>query len=97
MDGEELVLPSDVQVTIINKNVMIPIRVVAENLKFKVDWNQKARTVKIQQDQQTLSLTVDQKQAMVADKQVTLNTAPQILNKTLVVPIELSVNKWGLR
>lgn len=97
MDGEELVLPSDVQVTIINKNVMIPIRVVAENLKFKVDWNQQARTVKIQQDQQTISLTVDQKQAMVADKQVTLNTAPQILNKTLVVPIRFVSEQMGLK
>ncbi|WP_145325752.1 N-acetylmuramoyl-L-alanine amidase family protein [Paenibacillus xylanexedens] len=96
MDGEELVLPNDVQVTIINKNVMIPIRVVAENLKFKVDWNQQAHTVKIQQDQQIISLTVDQKQAMVADKQVTLNTAPQILNKTLVVPIRFVSEQMGL-
>ncbi|QOS76446.1 N-acetylmuramoyl-L-alanine amidase [Paenibacillus sp. JNUCC31] len=96
LDGEELILPSDVQVAIVNKNVMIPIRVVAENLKFKVDWNQQARNVKIQQDDQTISLTVDQKQAMVADKQVTLNTAPLILNKTLVVPIRFVSEQMGL-
>ncbi|MFE6079090.1 N-acetylmuramoyl-L-alanine amidase [Paenibacillus sp. NPDC057886] len=96
LDGEELILPSDVQVTIVNKNVMIPIRVVAENLKFKVDWNQNARNVKIQQNDKTISLTVDQKQAMVADKQVTLNTAPLILNNTMVVPIRFVSEQMGL-
>ncbi|MEO2205935.1 N-acetylmuramoyl-L-alanine amidase family protein [Paenibacillus pabuli] len=96
LNGEELSLPSDVQVTIVNKNVMIPIRVVAENLKFDVDWNQQARQVKIQQNEKMISLTVDQKQAMVADKQVTLNTAPQILNKTLVVPIRFVSEQMGL-
>ncbi|UPK44306.1 N-acetylmuramoyl-L-alanine amidase family protein [Paenibacillus pabuli] len=96
LDGEELILPSDVQVTIVNKNVMIPIRVVAENLKFKVDWNQNSRNVKIQQNDKTISLTVDQKQAMVADKQVTLNTAPLILNNTMVVPIRFVSEQMGL-
>lgn len=96
LDGEELILPSDVQVTIVNKNVMIPIRVVAENLKFKVDWNQNTRNVKIQQNDKTISLTVDQKQAMVADKQVTLNTAPLILNNTTVVPIRFVSEQMGL-
>ncbi|MDR9748280.1 N-acetylmuramoyl-L-alanine amidase family protein [Paenibacillus taichungensis] len=96
LDGEELILPSDVQVTIVNNNVMIPIRVVAENLKFKVDWNQNTRNVKIQQNDKTISLTVDQKQAMVADKQVTLNTAPLILNNTTVVPIRFVSEQMGL-
>lgn len=96
LNGEQLSLPNDVQVTIVNKNVMIPIRVVAENLKFKVDWNQQARQVKIQQNEKVISLTVDQKQAMVADKQVTLNTAPQILNQTLVVPIRFVSEQMGL-
>ncbi|WP_405154829.1 N-acetylmuramoyl-L-alanine amidase [Paenibacillus sp. FSL K6-0108] len=96
LDGEELILPSDVQVTIVNKNVMIPIRVVAENLKFKVDWNQNARNVKIQQNDKMISLTVDQKQAMVADKQITLNTAPLILNNTMVVPIRFVSEQMGL-
>lgn len=96
LNGEQLSLPNDVQVTIVNKNVMIPIRVVAENLKFDVDWNQQARQVKIKQNEKVISLTVDQKQAMVADKQVTLNTAPQILNKTLVVPIRFVSEQMGL-
>ncbi|MGF9700148.1 N-acetylmuramoyl-L-alanine amidase [Paenibacillus sp. MABNR03] len=96
LNGEELSLSHDVQVTIVNKNVMIPIRVVAENLEFNVDWNQQARQVKIQQNDKVISLNVDQKQATVADKQVTLNTAPQILNKTLVVPIRFVSEQMGL-
>ncbi|WP_145050000.1 N-acetylmuramoyl-L-alanine amidase family protein [Paenibacillus xylanexedens] len=96
LDGEQLNLPNDVQVTIVNKNVMIPIRVVAENLKFQVDWNQKASQVKIQQDNQILALTVNQKQAMVGDKEVSLNTAPQIINNTVVVPIRFVSEQMGL-
>lgn len=65
-------------------------------LKFKVDWNQNTRNVKIQQNDKTISLTVDQKQAMVADKQVTLNTAPLILNNTTVVPIRFVSEQMGL-
>ncbi|MCE5172542.1 copper amine oxidase N-terminal domain-containing protein [Paenibacillus profundus] len=49
LDGEECILPENAEVVNINNNVMIPIRVVAENLKFKVDWQQKAQNVKIQQ------------------------------------------------
>ena len=43
LDGQEIALPEDVEVVNVKNNVMIPIRVVAENLKFKVDWNQKLK------------------------------------------------------
>ena len=43
LDGQEIALPEDVEVVNVKNNVMIPIRVVAENLKFKVDWNQNSK------------------------------------------------------
>lgn len=97
LDGQEITLPHDVQVTNINKNVMIPIRVVAENLKFKVNWDQKSQNVKIQQNLKTISLTVNQNEATVDNKQVSLNNAPQILNDTVVVPIRFVSEQMGLK
>ena len=39
LDGQELALPADVKVSIIDQSMMIPLRVVAENLKFQVNWD----------------------------------------------------------
>ncbi|MET3207365.1 UNVERIFIED_CONTAM: N-acetylmuramoyl-L-alanine amidase [Paenibacillus sp. PvR008] len=96
LDGQELTLPDDVQVTIVNKNVMVPIRVVAENLKSQVEWDQKSRNVKIQQNSMMISLFVDQKEATVADKRVLLDVPPQILNNTVVVPLRFVSEQMGL-
>ncbi|AJS58742.1 N-acetylmuramoyl-L-alanine amidase family protein [Paenibacillus sp. IHBB 10380] len=96
LDGKEISMPANVQVTIVNKNVMIPIRVVVENLKFKVEWDQKSQGVKIQQDSKIISLTVNQQEAIVAGKQVLLNVAPQVQNETVVVPIRFISEQMGL-
>ncbi|GIP26600.1 hypothetical protein J23TS9_17300 [Paenibacillus sp. J23TS9] len=96
LDGQKVILPSDVQVTVINEHVMIPIRVVAENLKFRVDWDQKSHSVKIQQNSNIISLHVDQREAKVAEKPVILDIAPQILNKSVVVPIRFVSEEMGL-
>jgi N-acetylmuramoyl-L-alanine amidase len=97
LDGKELVLSSDVEVVNVNNNVMIPIRVVAENLKFKVDWNQKAQNVKIEQDSKTILLAVGDKDAMVQNEKVLLSMAPQIIKKTVVVPIRFVSEEMGLK
>lgn len=96
LDGQEVILPSDVQVTVINQHVMVPIRVVAENMKFRVDWDQKSHFVKIQQNSKIISLRVDQREAKVAEKPVILDIAPQILNKSVVVPIRFVSEEMGV-
>ena len=89
-------MPANVQVQVINENVMIPIRVVVENLKFKVDWDQKSEGVKIQQDTKIITLTVNKQEATVDGKQVELNTAPQVKNETVLVPIRFVSEQMGL-
>ncbi|MCZ1268256.1 N-acetylmuramoyl-L-alanine amidase, partial [Paenibacillus tundrae] len=58
LDGQDLVLPNDVEIVNVRNNIMIPIRVVAENLKFKVNWDQKTQNVDIQEGSNAISLTV---------------------------------------
>ncbi|OAB46832.1 N-acetylmuramoyl-L-alanine amidase family protein [Paenibacillus antarcticus] len=96
LDGKEITMPAGIQVQVINDNVMIPIRVVVENLKFKVDWNQKSQGVIIQQDTKVITLTVNQQAATVDGKQVVLNTAPQVKNETVFVPIRFVSEQMGL-
>ncbi|MFD2116675.1 N-acetylmuramoyl-L-alanine amidase [Paenibacillus yanchengensis] len=97
LNGEELVLPEDVEVVNVKNNVMIPIRVVAENLKFKVDWNQKTQSVKIQHDSKVISLIVDKKEVKVDNDQKMLSIAPQIIKNTVVVPIRFVSEEMGLK
>ncbi|WP_160031651.1 N-acetylmuramoyl-L-alanine amidase family protein [Paenibacillus sp. An7] len=96
LDGKEIKLPSHAQVSIINNSVMIPIRVVAENLNFKVTWDQKTKRVKIQNDTDTLTLTVNKKEALVNDIASLLEVSPRNLNNTVVVPLRFVSENMGL-
>ncbi|OAB44351.1 N-acetylmuramoyl-L-alanine amidase family protein [Paenibacillus glacialis] len=95
LDGKEVSMPANVQIEVVNGNVMIPIRVVVENLKFKVDWDHKSQGVKIQQDTKTISLTVNQQEATVDGTKVLLNAVPQIKNETVLVPIRFVSEQMG--
>jgi len=96
LDSKEISMPANVQVHVVNENVMIPIRIVVENLKFKVDWDQKSQGVKIQQDTKIISLTVNQQEATVDGKQVVLTAAPQVKNETVLVPIRFVSEQMGI-
>jgi len=97
LDGQELTLPNDVEVVNVRNNIMIPIRVVAENLKFNVNWDQKTQNVSIQQGSKAISLTVGQQEAIVENSNVTLNIAPQMIKNTVVVPLRFVSEEMGLR
>ena len=96
LDGNEISMPANVQIQVVNENVMIPIRVVVENLKFKVDWDPKSQGVKIQQDNKIISLTVNRQEATVDSKPVILNASPQVQNETVVVPIRFVSEQMGI-
>jgi N-acetylmuramoyl-L-alanine amidase len=97
LDGQELNLPNDVEVVNARNNIMIPIRVVAENLKFNVNWDQKTQNVNIQQGSKAIALTVGKQEATVGNSTVWLNMAPQISKNTVVVPIRFVSEEMGLK
>lgn len=96
LDGQELVLPANVKVTVVDNSTMVPLRVVAENLRFQVDWDQKGHVAKIQKNSIAMYLTVGKKEAKVADKSVPLDTAPRNINNSVVVPIRFVSEQMGL-
>lgn len=96
LNGQQLSLPQDAEVINMQNNIMIPIRVVAENLKFKVDWDQSTQNVNIQQGTQSVLLTVGKNEASVSNTIVKLNAAPQIVKNNVVVPLRFVSEEMGL-
>lgn len=97
LDGQELVLPNSVEVVNVRNNIMIPIRVVAENLKFNVKWDQKSQYVHIQKGSKAISLTVGKNEAFVGNNNVRLNVAPQMIKNTVVVPMRFVSEEMGMK
>ncbi len=77
----------DQKPVISNKRTLVPIRPIAEGLGFKVEWNEKTRTVTIVKGTNNVSLVVSQKIAKRNGETITLDVPAQILNKRTVVPV----------
>ncbi|CAH0122209.1 hypothetical protein PAE9249_04756 [Paenibacillus sp. CECT 9249] len=94
LDGESLSLPEEI--TMKNNSVMIPLRVVVEELGFQVDWDAKTRTVTIHKSDQVIKLVVDKKEAEVNGKKIALDTLPYIKSGTTLVPLRFVGEQMGL-
>ncbi|MFF2908188.1 N-acetylmuramoyl-L-alanine amidase [Paenibacillus sp. NPDC057934] len=96
LDGKEITAEQGATVENVNSTVMVPLRMIAENLGYKVDWEQKSQTVTISDSFKTIKLVVNQKTASVDDKNVTLVTAPLLRSNTTLVPIRFISEQFGL-
>ncbi|MCM3698067.1 N-acetylmuramoyl-L-alanine amidase family protein [Paenibacillus macerans] len=96
LDGRALTLPENGQVQNVNGNVMIPIRVVAEELGFDVNWEKKTGTVTIQQPGTILTLAVNKTTATVNGSDVKLTAAPMLAKDTTLVPLRFVGEQMGL-
>jgi len=97
LDGKSLNLPANGQVQNLKGNVMIPIRVVSEELGFDVNWEKKTRTVTIQQSDTVLKLVVDQSTAIVNGDSISLPMAPKLVSDTVIVPLRFVGEQMGLK
>lgn len=94
LNGSSLKLPE--AITTINNSVMIPIRVVSEELGYKVDWNQKTRTVTINDSNKSITLVVDKKTATVNGVEKSLLAPVTVKNQTTLVPLRFVGESMGL-
>ncbi|WP_136606100.1 N-acetylmuramoyl-L-alanine amidase family protein [Paenibacillus dokdonensis] len=97
LDDKQLSLSGNAKVENVNGNIMIPFRVVGENLGFDVAWEQKTRTVTIKKDSKVIKLVVNQKTADVNGTKVSLNIAPILRTDTVIVPIRFVSEQMGLK
>lgn len=75
---------------------LVPVRVIAEGLGAKVDWNEAARTAIITKGSQQLSLTLDSRTALVNGKQVKLDTPPFISKQRMLLPLRFVAESLGV-
>jgi N-acetylmuramoyl-L-alanine amidase len=96
LDGEPLNLSSGVQVANMKGNVMIPIRVVSENLGFKVGWEKASQTVTVENSEKAVRMVVGSQQAEMNGAQVELNLAPVLNGQNTLVPLRFVSEQMGL-
>ncbi|WP_042195432.1 N-acetylmuramoyl-L-alanine amidase [Paenibacillus camerounensis] len=96
LDGKELTAGQNAPVENVGGSVMVPLRMISENLGYKVDWDQSSKTVTISQQLTTIKLVIDQTAASVDDKTVVLANAPLNRNGTTLVPIRFISEQFGL-
>ncbi|WP_235694773.1 copper amine oxidase N-terminal domain-containing protein [Brevibacillus agri] len=70
-----------------DSRTLVPIRPIAETLGFKVDWNEKTRTVTIDKGNDNVRLVVTQKIAKKNGQTINLDVPAQIVNQRTVVPV----------
>lgn len=97
LDGKEITAGLSVTVENVNGTIMVPFRMIAENLGYQVEWNQTAKMVTITQGSKVIKLTVGQMTAVVDGNTVTLNAAPMLKNDTTLVPIRFISEQFGLK
>ncbi|MDO7905234.1 N-acetylmuramoyl-L-alanine amidase family protein [Paenibacillus sp. JX-17] len=97
LDGKALSVPAGVKIELVQNNVMIPLRVVAEGLGSTVGWDQKSGTVTIQNDASTIELVVNNNNAVVNGSKVKLAAPPLLRGGTSVVPLRFVSEQMGLK
>lgn len=96
LDGEPLSLTSDVQVVNQKGTVMIPIRIVSENLGFNVKWNKAEQSVTVENADTLVKMTLNQHQAEINGAVVELAIPPMLDKQTTYVPLRFVSEQMGL-
>ena len=97
IDKKELALGEhDILKTNAN-TLMLPLRVIAESLGYTVVWNGEARTVELQNGMGTMAtVTIGSNNYGRLKMAVQLDTAPEIVNGTTLVPVEFFTDVLNL-
>ncbi|MFD2333572.1 N-acetylmuramoyl-L-alanine amidase [Cohnella sp. GCM10020058] len=96
LDGQALSLQKKDKVEIIKGSVMVPLRVIAENLALLVTWNQRSAQVKILTGTGDIELTIGRMTASVGGAELKLNAAPVNRSGTTLVPLRFIGEAAGL-
>ncbi|KOP68875.1 N-acetylmuramoyl-L-alanine amidase [Bacillus sp. FJAT-18019] len=97
LDGQQINLSSGVKVENNNGTVMVPIRVISENLGFNVGWNKATKTVTVQDGSQNVTMVVGNRLADINGQSVQMTNAPVLRGGTTLVPIRFVSEQMGLQ
>lgn len=96
LDGSELKLSSNVKVENTNGTVMVPIRVISENLGYSVKWSKATQTVTVKSGSNTIEMVIGKTIAKINGQSTVMSKAPVLRSGTTLVPIRFVSEKMGL-
>ncbi|WP_025685336.1 GH25 family lysozyme [Paenibacillus maysiensis] len=96
LNGKDLSAGKGIQTQEVKGNILVPLRLIVEELGYRVDWKAKTGTVTIQDRDHHLSLQVNQTIASVDGHQMGLMVAPLLRDGTTYVPLRFVSEQTGL-
>lgn len=88
-------LINDVAPIIVNDRTMLPIRVIAEELGAKVDWDEAQQKVTVTKDDKKITVYIDSDTAYVNDEVVKLDSPAFIQNSRTYLPLRFISENLG--
>ncbi len=92
MNGKKLLLER--QPILSEKRVLVPARTVFKEMGISVDWFPNTKTVVMRQGNKTVKMTIGQKSARVNNSQVLMDSAPKLINGTVMVPVRYTAEAF---
>ena len=91
----------DVPLKVIDGQLMLPMRSIFEALGMEISWVAESQTVIAENENVTITMTINYTAITVNDEIVLLDVAPQIVNLRMLVPVQVlekslnAVIEWG--
>lgn len=95
LNGKSIDVPSNVQITSVKGSVMVPLRLVVEQLGYKVTWSGSTQTATIKQGSTVVALTANSTTANVNGNAIDLEAAPFVKGGTTLVPLRFLSENTG--
>lgn len=87
LDGVTLDQRSSAPAENVGNAVMVPIRIVSENLGYQVKWEKETKSVLVQKGSRSIAMTAGKDTATVNGKAVKLDSPPLVKQGTTLVPL----------
>ncbi len=88
-------LQFDVSPINVSGRVLVPFRGISEALGAEVSWNEATQTVTATKADTTIKLTIGSRTALVNNRSMALDVAPQIINSRTLVPVRFFSESFG--
>lgn len=76
---------------------MIPLRVIAESLNVKVEWDEKESRIDLRRLNDKIQLWIGKKEALKNDQTLAFDVAPEIVDGRTFVPLRFVVEAFGAK
>jgi hypothetical protein len=91
------IISLEVPPTNVNGTMLVPLRPIFDALGLHLDWNSADKTITGKKNNKVIKLQVDNTEALVDNKRVTLEVPPKIINGNTMVPLRFLGESCGAK